>query len=168
MALMTGAIVVGTWEPASKKDGATRKVTWTGIGAGVMSILLMAGGLVIMKPVLGHADAWWVTTVRLVAGTAFIAIQGMLPRHRPGVVRCFRPGAHWRVAIPAAIVGTYIAMITWILGLKYTFASKASILNQTSSIFVIVLAALFLREKITVRRGMAVALAIGGTVLATR
>lgn len=168
MALMTSAILIGTWEPSARAADAHRRQAVIGVLIGVLSILLMAGGLVIMKPILSHADAWWVTTVRLVAGTVFIGIQGLLPRHREDVKRCFRPGRHWRIAIPAAIVGTYLAMITWILGLKYTFASKASVLNQTSSIFVIVLAALFLREKITARRGVAVVLAIGGTVLATR
>jgi drug/metabolite transporter (DMT)-like permease len=168
MALMTSAILIGTWEPSAPRTSADRRRTVVGVLMGVLSVLLMAGGLVIMKPILGHADAWWVTTVRLIAGTGFIALQGLLPAHRRAVQDCFRPGRHWRVAIPAAVIGTYLAMITWILGLKYTFASKASVLNQTSSIFVIVLAALFLRERLTVRRGFAVALAIGGAVLATR
>ncbi len=168
MALMTGAILVGTWEPGQRTRHADRRGMIGGVLIGVLSILLMAGGLVIMKPILSHADPWWVTTVRLIAGTVFIAVQAMLPRHRASVRQCFRPGSHWRTAIPAAIVGTYLAMITWIVGLKYTFASRASILNQTSSIFVILLAALFLGEKLTARRGVAVALAIGGTVLATR
>jgi len=168
MVLMIVAILLGTWEPGASKALVDRRSTVAGVGMGVLAILLMASGLVVMKPVLTRADAWWVTTVRLIAGTVFIGGQAMLPRHRESVIRCFRPGRHWRVAVPAAVIGTYLAMITWILGLKHTFASKASILNQTSSIFVIVLAALFLKERLTIRRGVAVALAVGGTVLATR
>ena len=165
VALMVVAILVGTWEPGSK---APKRGTVGGIAMGVVAILLMAAGLVMMKPVLSHANAWWVTTVRLVAGTLFIAVQAALPKYHAQVARCLRPGPHWKVALPAAVVGTYIAMIIWILGLKYTLASRAGVLNQMSSIFVILLAAVFLKEKITARRGAAVVLAIGGAVLATR
>ena len=69
--------------------------------------------------------------------------------------------------MPAAVLGAYLAMIVWIAGMKYTQASTASILNQTSAIFVLPVAALMLHEAITARKLVAVALAVAGVVLVT-
>jgi drug/metabolite transporter (DMT)-like permease len=165
MALMTAAILVGTWEPSLPKGSEERKRVTAGILLGVLGVFLMAIGLVIVKPVLEHADAWWVATMRLVAGTAFLAIQGFLPRHRASVLAILRPSRAWRVAVPAGIIGCYLAMITWIAGMKLTLASIASVLNQTSTLFVVLFAAVVLKERLTWRRGAAVAMAFVGAVL---
>ena len=167
MVLMTAAILVGTWEPNVPERSAQRKQVAAGIGLGVGGILLMAIGLVAVKPVLEHANAWWVTTMRLVFGTAFLAVQGALPKHRAAVIDTFRPSRAWRVSVPAAVIGCYLAMITWIAGMKLTLASVASILNQTSTIFVVLLAAVFLKERLTSRRLAAVLMAFVGAVLVT-
>ncbi len=165
MGLMTLAILLGTWEPSVPKSPEERRRLFTGIGLGIAGLLLMAFGLVVAKPVLEHANAWWVTTMRLLAGTAFLAVQGALPKYRADVIAAFRPSRAWRVNVPAAIIGCYLAMITWILGMKLTLASIASVLNQTSTLFVLLLAALFLKEKLTVRRSLAVLMAFVGAVL---
>jgi len=56
-------------------------------------------------------------------------------------------------------------MVLWIAGMKYISASKASILNQTSTIFVPLLAAVFLGEKLTSHRILAVLLGFAGAVV---
>lgn len=165
MALMTSAILIGTWEPSLPHEPGERKRVAAGVAFGLSGILLMAFGLVVAKPVLEHANAWWVSAARLVAGTAFLAVQGMLPKHRADVAATFRPSRAWRVTLPAGIIGCYLAMITWIAGMKLTLASIASVLNQTSTLFVVVLAAIFLKEKLTARKAAAVAIALVGAVL---
>ena len=162
MVLVTAAILVGTWRP--RMPGVRRQVVG-GVALGLGAVFFMAVALVLLKPVLAHSDPWWVTTVRLMAGTAFLAVQAAGKRHRADVWRSFRPGRGWLVTVPAALVGCYLAMITWIWGMKYTYASTASILNQMSTIFVLVLAAIFLRERVTMRRAAAVAMAFAGAVL---
>lgn len=165
MALMTTAILVGTWQPRATGRSMDRRTVAAGVAYGVAGVLLMAIGLVIVKPVLEHANAWWVTTMRLVAGTAFLAIQGALPKHRAAVLAILRPGRAWRVAVPAGIIGCYLAMITWISGMQLTLASIAGVLNQSSTLFVVLLAAIFLKERLTLRKGVAVVMAFGGAVL---
>jgi drug/metabolite transporter (DMT)-like permease len=165
--LMMIAILIGAWEPSMPKHSKQRKLLIEGIAIGVIGMMLMALGLVVAKPVLEHANAWWVTTMRLLAGTAFLAVQGALPKHRNDVFHAFRPSRAWQINIPAAVIGCYLAMITWLLGLKLTLASIASILNQMSTVFVLLLAAIFLKEKLTKRRGIAVALAVAGAALVT-
>lgn len=166
VALMAGAILVGTWEPGKRRLHAKGSNVATGVALGVVAMLLMAIGVVLAKPVLGTASAWWVTTVRLIGGTVFLAIQGIVSKDRKEIFRTFIPGPQWKVALPAAVVGAYIAMITWILGMKYTQASTASVFNQMSTIFVMILAAIFLGEKLTPRRIAAIVMAFGGAILA--
>jgi drug/metabolite transporter (DMT)-like permease len=131
----------------------------------VVSMALMAVGIVIAKPVLNQVDPWWAATVRVLGGTLFLAGQGLLPRHRPAVRACFRPSPVWRLTVPAAVIGAYVAMVIWVMGFKHTAAGIAGVLNQTSNIFVLILAALFLRERITARKVAAIALAFVGAVV---
>jgi drug/metabolite transporter (DMT)-like permease len=53
----------------------------------------------------------------------------------------------------------------WIAGMKHTQASIASALNQMSTIFIFVLAAIFLKEKVTRTKLLAVVLAMLGALL---
>jgi drug/metabolite transporter (DMT)-like permease len=90
----------------------------------------------------------------------------IVPRFRKAW-QTLRPSRSWRIAIPAAVLGAYVAMIIWIAGMKYTQASTASILNQTSAVFVLPIAAVVLRESVTARKILAVALAVAGVALVT-
>jgi drug/metabolite transporter (DMT)-like permease len=58
-------------------------------------------------------------------------------------------------------------MTAWLGGFKYTLASVSAILNQLSTIFLFVLAAIFLKEPLTPRRTIAVAMAVIGALLVT-
>jgi len=163
--LMAGAILVGTWEPRRGPRNATSKTLLAGIALGVVAMLLMAIGIVMAKPVLSNSNAWWAASVRLLGGALFLSVHGMMPRHRADVVRCFKPSSNWRYTMPAAVIGAYIAMILWILGMKLTFATVASVLNQMSTIFTLILAAIFLKEKITARRAIAIVMAFAGALI---
>ncbi len=64
-------------------------------------------------------------------------------------------------------MGAYLAMIIWLGGMKFTQASTASILNQTSAIFVLPVAAIVLGERITRQKLLAVILGVAGVALVT-
>ncbi len=162
MTLMAGAILVGTWQPRAASTPANRRNIAIGVLLGIGSMVLMAIGIVIAKPVLEHSNPWWATTVRLMGGGTLLAAHGFTGRHRGDVLRSFRPSRDWAVTIPAAFIGAYVALILWIMGMKYTRASIAGVLNQTSTIFILVLAALFLKERITARKVVAIGMAFVG------
>ena len=128
---------------------------------------LMAIGIVGAKPVLDRTDPMWAAAVRLAGGVAFLLVQGLLPRWRRATIAAFRPGPHWRVAIPAAVIGAYLAMFLWILGMKYTAANVAGVLNQSSTVFVLILATIFLGEPLTPRRIFAIAAGTAAALMAT-
>ena len=56
-------------------------------------------------------------------------------------------------------------MTIWVAAFKYTSVSSAAILNQTSTIFVVILAAWVLRETFTRRRLIGTVLAFSGALL---
>jgi len=50
-------------------------------------------------------------------------------------------------------------------GYKYTLAGRAAIYNQLSTIFIIIMAAIFLKEAMTRRKWLAVTCALSGALL---
>lgn len=147
--------------------GRTRGELVLGVVLGAMSVALMAFGIVLAKPVLdlNGFPLIWATALRLLAGTITLGLLTLGSPMRRAHWRVFRPSAVWKLSIPASILGNYLALIFWMAGFKYTKASIAGILNQTSLIFALIFAALFLRESFSRRKLVAVALAAGGVVL---
>ncbi len=163
--LVVGAILVGTAERPA--PGRTRRDVVEGAAIGAVAIVCMAGGIIMVKNVLGGVPVLWAAGVRM-----FFGFVGLLPlllfaRWRNDALAMFRPGRVWAVAIPGSVLGTYVSMTAWLGGFKFTLASVAAVLNQLSTIFIIVLAAIFLGEPMTRRRILAVVMAIGGAVLVT-
>jgi drug/metabolite transporter (DMT)-like permease len=164
-----GLIVLGIFlssghePPGSIGRAALRR----GIGLATLSFALMAAGVTLAKPVLDRSPVLWATTVRLVAGVAALAAMALVSPRWRYLWRTLRPSPSWRVSVPAAVLGAYVAMIVWIAGMKFTQASTASILNQTSVVFVLPIAAFALKERVTLRKTLSVALALAGVALVT-
>ena len=51
--------------------------------------------------------------------------------------------------------------------MKYTMVSVAAVLNQLSTVFIFILAAIFLKEPVTLPIVSATILAVSGTIIAT-
>jgi drug/metabolite transporter (DMT)-like permease len=167
LALMVGAIFVGTWQPEDLEKPEDAKQLRIGIVLGVLSMACMAVGISMAKPVLDRSDPWWATTVRMVSGTVFLAVIVAATSRRREFLKVFRPSSLWKVTIPAAVTGAYLAVFFWIAGMKYTETTTASVLNQSSNVFVIFLATLFLKERLTVRKLLAICMGFAGGVIAT-
>jgi len=71
----------------------------------------------------------------------------------------------WRRLLLAAGFGQGLAMVFWLGGYKYTSAPVAAILNETASIFILLLAWLWLGERPGWRGVAGVALALSGVAL---
>ena len=155
----------------------TRRQLVKGILVGGSAMALMAGAIVMAKPVLSGVEVpgqpkgegfplIWATTLRMIAGTLPLLAWGWLTRRR-ALVAAFRPGPAWKFALPASFLGAYVSMILWIAGFKYAQAGIAGVLNQTSSVIAIILAAIFLKEQFTRRKLLAITLSMIGVVIVT-
>ncbi|MBN2448252.1 MAG: DMT family transporter, partial [Phycisphaerae bacterium] len=163
--LILASILVSTRHkvPANR----TRREMLLGIFAGILAIVAMAWAIVYIKPILQRQPVMWTALIRMAAGTAALALFAIVSIDRRATMAAFKPAAIWRKSIPAAVLGTYLALVFWIAGFKYTDASLAAILNQTSIVFAIILAAIFLKEPLDRRKITAVALGGCGFVIVT-
>ena len=145
----------------------TRGQLLLGIGLAIAALVTMAIGIVVAKPLIEEYNVLWTTQVRLLAGTAFLALATLVLPGGRKLWTVFRPAPIWKVSVPAAVLAGYLAMLFWIGGFKYTHASVAAILNQTSIFFSLVLATWFLKERFTGRKLAAILIAAPGVVLIT-
>lgn len=166
MTLVIGSVVVAT--RMDPPPGTPRRTLVTGVLLGVASMASLAAGIVMAKPALEGADVVWATAVRQVGALAVLLPAALLVPGRRERLRALKPGPGWRYAIPGTVLGSYVALILWIAGMKHTAVGKAAVLNQTSTIYTLVLASLLLGEKFTRRTALAACLALAGVVLVMR
>ena len=134
---------------------------------GTKVLIGFAVAIVIAKPVLDRSPLLWAATVRQVGCLAVMLPAAVASPHRRQTLAALRPSRVWFHALPAAVLGSYLAMLCWIGGLKYTKVGIATILNQSSTIYVLILAAIFLKEPFTRRKLVASLVALAGIVLVT-
>jgi len=138
-----------------------------GVAFGAVAILLIAAGVVIAKPALDNTPLLWSIEIRYLAGVLGLFVFVPFLKHIGGEkLRLSIPGKEWMLVLGSA-VAAYFQMILWLGGMKYAQASIAAVLNQTATIFTILLAAIFLREPLTRHRMAAAAIAMSGVLLIT-
>jgi len=132
-----------------------------GFGLALLAVALMACSIVLVKRVLESQPLLWVTGLRMAGALAAMLLialaRGELAQLRPRAA-----GLPWLKLGIAAFVGQFLAMVLWLAGYKYTLASVAAVLNETASIFILLLAALWLKEPLTPRAVTGVVLTFGG------
>lgn len=166
---MLGALMVVVAVLSTVKRGAITKVSRSdllrGIMWGVLASGCMAVGIVMIKPLLTRSPLLWATEIRLVGAVPALGLIVAVHPLRRKVISSLKSPGSFRFTITGSFIGAYAAMIVWLAGMKYAPVSVASALNQTSSIFVVILAALFLGEPLTPRRIGAISLAFLGALL---
>lgn len=143
----------------------SRKKLLLGILWGVLSVMTTAIGVVIIKPYLKQVSLLWAIEIRLIAGFITLLIITFFLPNRIKIFSSLKTMKGIGYSLSGTFVGTYLALLIWLAGIKYTQASIASALNQTSSVFVFIFAALILKEKITLLRGIAIFIAMVGIFL---
>lgn len=168
MALIVSGVLIASRHPPP--EGRTRGEVVCGFLLGASSMALMSYGIVMVKPILeGHGvPLIAATALRLAAGSVPLVLFAWASPKRKEHFAVFRVTPHWKWMIPGSILGTYVAMILWVAGFKYADAAVAGIINQTSIVFALLLAAIFLKEHLTRRKLLAVALAAFGVLTATQ
>jgi drug/metabolite transporter (DMT)-like permease len=136
-----------------------------GILLGALSMASTAVAIVVVKPVLPAYPVLWATSVRLLGGVLGLVLLALARGRARRTLRELLPQAGWWVAVPGAVLGNYVALLLWVAGFKYGEAASAAVLNQTSTLFIVVLAALFLRERFTGWHAVATGLAFAGAAV---
>jgi drug/metabolite transporter (DMT)-like permease len=146
-------------------SGGSRTGSMRGFAFGLASLLSMAVSTIIAKKALADVSAMQATFVRMAAGTLGIFILGGATG-RLGA--WMNPFADLRVATRfflAVCVVTFGGFWLSLLAIKNLDVSLANTLIATEPVFVLPLAAIFLREKITGRAVAGTFVAVAGIVL---
>jgi len=160
---IVSAVFMTSGSPQSSSAEKSNLIKGVLIGAVAMS--LMAFGIILAKPIIDKTPVLWSSSIRLFAATVAMAFMTLILPSKRKAWKVFKPGPHWKISVPASIIGAYLSMILWIAGMKYTKASIAAILNQLSTIFIVILAFMFLKESLTPKKIMATVLALIGALL---
>lgn len=138
-----------------------------GVAWGILAVAAMAVGVVMIKPLLDEAPVLWVLQIRLIGGVAALLLFLAINPARGRILSTLLIRKSRGYTFVSSMIGGYVAMLIWLGGIKFTKASIAAALNQTNTVFVLVFAALILRERITAGRIIAILLAVTGALLVT-
>lgn len=156
---------IGLVSYAKATDQINAVVLRRGALLGALSVALMAAGVVISKPILETQDFLWVVLLRVLGGlglmTLLLTVRG---EWRP-LLAAYRGVRHWPQVIAGSLMGTYVSMLLWLAGYKYANASIAATINELSAIFIVLLAAWLLHERLERRQLAGCALALAGVLL---
>ena len=136
----------------------------------ILAVIFSSFGIVLIKPILSKINAsiasqLWVTFFRLVPGFIFTWLIFLFQKNK---WKLLLPLKNKSIAIKIIIssgLGTFIALSFWIIG--YANIQKppiASIVGQTSVLFIILLSYFFLDEKISKIRIIAMIIALLGVL----
>ncbi len=160
--LVVSGVFVGmvrTREIADPRD----LIIGTALAAG--SHTIMAVGILMVRDVIQDGSLIWIAGFRFSVATAALALFAIARGQGKTLGLAFRRRDTWKTTIPMALLGPFLATICWIAGFKYETAGRAAIYNQMSTVFIIILAWLILKERMTPRKSAGVLLAIAGALL---
>ncbi len=152
---------------AYRKSGSplpTRRVM-SGIFFGVAAMAIMAASIVLMQPVLSRVSVFWVTELRMLSALAVLLVMFAWQKDRRQLLAPLWQKGSRHYAFWGALLGNLISMTLWVGAFKFTAVNSAAVLNQTNTVFVVVLASVFLKEAFTRRRLLATVLAVAGSLL---
>jgi drug/metabolite transporter (DMT)-like permease len=162
VALVIGGILLVNRVPALHLDRAALR---RGLLEAAASVLAMAAGVVMAKPLLERYDFLWIVTLRIVGGVLGMLVFMPPARDFARIRAAFAGVRHWPHVIAGSVVGTYISMLLWLAGYKYTQASVAAVLNEMAAVFILALAALFLGDRLRPAQLAGSAVAAAGVLL---
>lgn len=134
----------------------------------VAAHVVMAFGILMVRDVIREGSLVWIAGFRFLVATAALGLFGLFVGGPKKLSLGFARTDTWKITVPMALLGPFLATLCWIAGFKYESAGRAAIYNQLSTVFVILLAWLVLKERMTTRKLVGVLLALVGAVLVGR
>ena len=134
----------------------------------ILAVVLSSFGIVLIKPVLlklnlSISHQLWATFFRLLPGFIFTWFLFLFQKNKHQLLAPLKIKSVVFKIIIASGLGTFLALSFWIMG--YASIKKppvASVLGQTSVLFIIVLSYFFLHEKISKTKLVAMMFAVCG------
>ena len=160
--LVLGGITISVFQPPKT---IKKRDLYIGILFGIMANILTAYSVLIIKPIMKNNSVIYIALYRFSIGFIFGILINILKSGIKQVIQKFKKGLTNQYVILGAFLGTYLSVIFWLAGYKYTLAGRAAIYNQLSTVFIIILARVFLKEPMTSKKIIGVSLAIFGAMI---
>lgn len=161
-ALVISGVIVGTME--SPENRAPRDI-YIGIFYGFLAHFFTAYSVLLLRPVMESHPVVPIALVRFTTGIIFSAAAIVYLNGYSELRETMAKGFGHVYLLAGSFLGTFLSVIFWLSGYKYTLAGRAAIYNQLSTIFIIILAAIFLKEVMTTKKWAAVSLALLGAFI---
>ena len=160
--LVIAGIIIGTLE--LPKNRSRKNIAW-GVLYGFTAQALTAFSVLLLKPIMEIHPVVPIALVRFSTGAVLSICFLVFAKGLPALRATIKLGFKHPPLIIGSIMGTFLSVIFWLAGFKYTLAGRAAIYNQLSTIFIILMAAIFLKEAMTRRKWLAVTCALSGALL---
>ena len=160
--LVMAGIMVGTLKISARSG---KKDIIKGVLYGILAQALTAYSVLMVRPIMESYSIIFIALVRFSTGFILSACVLWILKGRTILMGTVKMGIKNPYLVTGALLGTYLSVIFWLLGFKYTLAGRAAIYNQLSTILIILMAAVFLNESMTQRKWLSVVLAVCGALL---
>ena len=160
--MVISGVIVGTRESSENR---TQRDIYIGAFYGFLAHFFTAYSVLLLRPVMESHPVVPIALVRFSTGIIFSAAAIVYLNGYSELRETMAKGFGHVYLLAGSFLGTFLSVIFWLSGYKYTLAGRAAIYNQLSTIFIIILAAIFLKEVMTTKKWAAVSLALGGAFI---
>ena len=160
--IVVSGVVIGMGLSA---EVTSRRQLYTGVLLAASAHVIMAVGILMVRDIYSEISVVWVSGFRFLVATLALGGFASFRFREQKLLLGFQRRDTWKTMLPMAILGPFLATIFWVAGFKYSTAGRAAIFNQLSTVFIIVLAYFFLKEKLSKRKWIGVGLALLGAII---
>ena len=146
----------------AKFAGDEERSSVRGAILGTLSVICMAVSMIIAKKGLASISAMQATFIRMVAGTVGMLLCGILMGRLGKWMLPFREPRLLGLFVVSVCVVTFGGFWLSLVAIKYVDVSIAYTLNSTEPLFILPLAVLILKEKVTLRTLLGTVVALAG------
>lgn len=158
---VVGGVALGM----SRERTIEKRSLLIGVALAAGAHIVMGVGILMVRDIFREISVIWVCAFRFLTATMVLGVFAAYKGVQDNIVYPFTRRDLWKWMIPMSILGPFIATIFWTGGFAHTSAGRAAIYNQLSTVFIIILARVFLKEKLNQRRLAGVALAAAGAMV---
>ena len=155
-------VVIGTIDLDLNR---TPKEVLYGVSFGLLANLCTAYSVLLLRPIMDIHPVLPIALVRFSIGMIISAFGILYLNGKLALRETILKGFSNYNLLAGAFFGTFLSVIFWLAGFKFTLAGRAAIYNQLSTIFIILLASVFLNQQMTKRKWVAVSLALMGSFI---
>ena len=160
--LILGGIVISTYNFPKQ---ITSSQLFTGVLFGALAQVLTAASVLSVKPIMLDNPILYVALIRFGVGLMSAIIFMLLKSGYSFVFITFQQGYRNIFLLGGSFFGTYLSVILWLAGYKYTLAGRAAIYNQLSTVLISIMAVYFLKDTLTIKKKIGILLSFVGAVI---